>query len=113
MHEDGNPKGFCHVEFNSHEDAKRALDQLAGQYLDGRAVRLDLSVPRAAGGGDRGGRGGGRGGRGGFGDRGGRGRGGDRGGRGGRGGSRGSFGGRGGFRGGAAPVNNNPGSTLL
>lgn len=68
--------------------AKNAMS-LAGQELDGRAVRLDLSAskPRR----DRGGFGdrGGRGGRGG--DRGGRGRGfGDRGGRGGgRGGPRG------------------------
>jgi len=67
-----------------------------GYELDGRAVRLDLSVSRSGGSGGRGGRGG----RGGFGgDRGGRGgfggRGGDRGGRGGFGG-RGGRGGRGG-----------------
>lgn len=115
VHEDGNPKGFAHIEFHTPDDAKKVMNELAGQYLDGRAVRLDLSVPRAGGGG-----GGGRGGRGGFGgDRGrggfgGRGRGGDRGGRGGRGGPRGggrggSFGGRGGSFGGGASFNN-PGS---
>lgn len=99
-HDDGNPKGFAHVEFSSAAEAKNALDTLAGQYLDGRALRLDLSVPRAGGGGgDRGGRGGrggggfgGRGGGRGFGG-GGRGFGGDRGG--GRGGGRGFGGGRG------------------
>jgi len=55
--------------------------------MEGRTVRLSLSVPRAAGtesgrGMSRGGRGGDRGGRGGFGG----GRGGDRGGKGGKGG---------------------------
>jgi len=72
--------------------------KLAGQELDGRAVRLDLSQSRRGGGGDRG-----RGGRGGSrgdsrgGSRGGpRGRGfGDRGGRGGRGGFGGAPRGRG------------------
>ena len=66
--------------------------KLAGQELDGRAVRLDLSATRSRGGG--GGRGGGRGGGFGGGRGGGRGGGfgggrggGDRGGRGGRGGS--------------------------
>lgn len=87
MGEDGRPRGFAHVEFDSNASALEAM-KLAGQELDGRQVRLDLSVSR------RGGAGGGRGGRGGFGGRGG----GDRGGRGGRGGSRG--GGRGGGFGG-------------
>jgi nucleolin len=93
MGEDGRMRGFAHVEFSSHEDAKKALE-LNGQEFEGRALRLDLSAGRSGGGG------GGRGGRGGFrgGDRGGF-RGGDRGGRGGfgRGGDRGGFrGGRGG-----------------
>jgi len=91
--EDGRPRGFAHVEFDSAESAKKAMEY-NGYDLDGRAVRLDLSASRGSGG--RGGRGGDRGGRGGFG---GRGFGGDRGGRGGfggRGGDRGGFGGRGG-----------------
>ena len=109
--EDGRPRGFAHVEFDSNASAVKAM-ALAGQEIDGRAIRLDLSVSRRGGGGgrgggrgggDRGGRGGGRG----FGDRGGRGGGfgGGRGGGfgGGRGGDRGGgrgFGGppRGGFR---------------
>lgn len=95
MGEDGRPRGFAHVEFASHAEAQEGM-KLAGQEIDGRVVRLDLSVSRKPAGG-RGGFGGGRGG--GFG--GGRG-GGDRGGRGGRGGGRGfgDRGGRGGGRGG-------------
>jgi len=76
--DDGRNRGFCHVEFENPEAAKAAL-KMSGQELDGRAIRLDISAGRGAGGGR--GRGGfDRGGRGGFGDR----RGGnDRGGRGG------------------------------
>ena len=100
--EDGRPRGFAHVEFSSGADATEGM-KLAGQELDGRAVRLDLSQSRRGGGGgrggDRGGRGGGfgggRGGGRGFGDRGGRGGGRGFGDRGGRGGGRG-FGDRGG-----------------
>ena len=66
MGEDGRPRGFCHVEFESPDFATKAME-FQGSFLDGRAVRLDLSVPKPRGG-DRGGRG-----RGGFGDRGGRG----------------------------------------
>lgn len=101
--EDGRPRGFAHVEFDSPESAKKAME-FNGYDLDGRAVRLDVSASRGSGGrGGRGGDRGGRGGRGGFG--GGRGsfggdRGGFRGGRGGRGfgdrGGRGGFGDRGG-----------------
>ena len=98
MGEDGRPRGFCHVEFETSDAASAAMG-LAGQMLDGRAVRLDLSNNRRGGGGrGRGGFGGGRGG-----DRGGRGFGGGRGGGRGFGGGRGggSFGGgRGGDRGG-------------
>ena len=79
MGDDGRPRGFCHVQFESPDSATKAME-LQGEFLDGRGVRLDLSQPNR----NRGG--GGRGGRGGFG--------GDRGGRG------GGFGGRGG-RGGA------------
>ncbi len=97
MGDDGRPKGFAHVEFESPEAASKALE-LNGQTLDDRQLRLDLSSSSNRGsGGDRGGF---RGGRGGFGDRGGF-RGGSRGGFGDRGGFRGGFGGdRGGFRGG-------------
>merc|ERR1712160_5417 len=72
------PKGFAHIEFADPAAAAKAVAELNGGNLDGRAVRLDLSAthrPAGAGGfnGGRGGFGGGRGG-------------GDRGGRGGRGG---------------------------
>lgn len=110
MGEDGRPKGFAHVEFETPDAAKSAVS-LNGQELDGRALRLDLSHSSGGGGrgGGRGGFGGGRGGgRGGFGGGGyGGGRGGFGGGRGGgfgggRGGGRGGFGGgRGGGRGGS------------
>ena len=106
MGEDGRPRGFAHVEFETHEMAKEAM-KMAGKSLDGREVRLDLSQSKKReggfGGGRGGGFGGGRGGSFGGGGRGGGfgggrgGRGGDRGGRGGGfGGRGGSFGGRGG-----------------
>ena len=80
MGDDGRPRGFAHVEFASNADAVKGMEK-AGNEIDGRVVRLDLSVPRAGGGGGRGG-----GGRGGGFRGGGRGGGGFRGGRGGRGG---------------------------
>lgn len=99
MGEDGRPRGFAHVEFETHEMAKEAM-KMAGKSLDGREVRLDLSQSKKReggfGGGRGGGFGGGRGGSFGGGGRGG-GFGGGRGGRGGdRGGRGGGFGGRGG-----------------
>ena len=105
MGEDGRPRGFAHVEFEDNESAHNAM-KLAGQDMDGRPVRVDISEPRrGGGGGDRGniyiyiyiyigGRGGG------F-------RGGNRGG-GFRGGSRG--GGRGGGRGRGGGFSTNKGS---
>jgi len=39
------PRGFAHVEFATHEEAKEAM-KLAGQELDGRAIRLDLSASK-------------------------------------------------------------------
>jgi nucleolin len=98
-------KGFGYVQFESSDAAQKALDNLNGQYLNDRAVRLDFSTPKPQN--DRGGFGG-RGGRGGrdFGGRGGRG-GRDFGGRGGRGGN---FGGdrNGGFRNSGSGANSTP-----
>lgn len=101
--QDGQSRGFGYIEFNSAEEATKALEY-NGTNVDGRSIKLDYAPEKGqGGGGDR------RGGGGGFrGDRGGGfrgGRGGDRGGfRGGRGGDRGGFrggrGGRGGDRGG-------------
>ena len=61
MGEDGRPRGFAHVEFETHEMAKEAM-KLAGKNLDGREVRLDLSQSKKREGGFGGGRGGGFGG---------------------------------------------------
>jgi len=64
-HPDGSMRGFAHVQFGSEEAAQKAVGK-AGEYLDGRAIRCDLSgnkPPRTGGrGGGRGGRGGGFGG---------------------------------------------------
>ena len=38
---DGKSKGFAHVTFKYYEDAMDALDNLNGEILDGRALRLD------------------------------------------------------------------------
>ena len=42
---DGNSRGFGHVDFDTPENAKKALT-LAGSNLDGRAIRVDLSEPK-------------------------------------------------------------------
>ncbi|CUM51694.1 uncharacterized protein AC631_03627 [Debaryomyces fabryi] len=67
------PKGFGYVQFASVDEAKAALEALNGEYIDGRACRLDFSTPRDNSNAPRGGFGGNRGGRGGFGGNGGRG----------------------------------------
>ena len=96
-------KGFGFVEMSSNDQAQKAVDDLNGQELDGRALRVDLAREEGRGGGGGGGGrpgGGGGGGRpgGGFGGGGGGGRPG--GGFGGGGGGRPSGGGGGGGRGG-------------
>jgi len=83
----GRSKGFGFVEMSSEEEAQRAIDELNGKELEGRALTVNEAKPQeprsggfgGGGGGGRGGGGGHRGGGGGFG-------GGGRGGRGGRGG---------------------------
>ena len=76
----GRSKGFGFVEMENDNDADRAIEEMNGQELGGRAVNVSEArpqAPREGGGGGRGGfgggRGGGGGGRGGFGG-GGRGR---------------------------------------
>jgi RNA recognition motif-containing protein len=85
----GRSKGFGFIEMDSDETAQTAIEQLNGQFHDGRALTVNEARPRSpmgggGGGGGRGGYGGGGGGgRGGYGGGGGGGRGGDRGGYGG------------------------------
>ncbi|KAM9503260.1 nucleolin [Salvelinus alpinus] len=52
----GRPKGFAFVEFESAEAAKEALDNLNGTEIEGRQIRLEYS--QNSGGRDAGGRGG-------------------------------------------------------
>jgi RNA recognition motif-containing protein len=78
----GKSRGFGFVEMSSEEEAKKAIETLNGQTLDGRAIVVNEAKPQAprdsSGGGFRGGGGGGgrrddrRGGFGGGHDRGGR-----------------------------------------
>ncbi len=66
----GRSKGFGFVEFEKDEDNQKAVDQLDGKELDGRAISVGLARPREerpkrdfnGGGGDRGGDRGGNGG---------------------------------------------------
>jgi len=43
--QEGNSRGFGHVEFDNPESANKALS-LAGTAVDGREIRCDLSQPR-------------------------------------------------------------------
>jgi RNA recognition motif-containing protein len=81
----GQSRGFGFVEFNSPDEAQRAMDAMNGQMVDGRAIRVNPARERQGGGNGGGGRGPGGGG-GGGGRRGGGGGGGRGGGREGRGG---------------------------
>ena len=75
----GRSRGFGFVEMASAEDAAKAIAQLNGFSLDGRALQVNEARPQAPrGGGGGGGRDGGRGGRDGGGGRGRGGRGGGR-----------------------------------
>ena len=87
----GQSRGFCFVEMASAEAAQKAINDLNGHDMDGRALRVDIAEERRPGGG--GGGGGGRGGGGGGYGGGGGGYGGGGGGRGG-----GGYGGGGGGR---------------
>jgi cold-inducible RNA-binding protein len=72
--ESGRPRGFAFITMASAEAAAKAIAELNGMELDGRAIRVDEAQERAPrgggggfGGGGGGGFGGGGGGRGGFG----------------------------------------------
>lgn len=62
--ETGRPRGFAFVTM-SDDDAKKAIEELDGQELDGRNMNVNEAKPRESGGGGgrRGGGGGGGGGR--------------------------------------------------
>ena len=65
----GQPRGFAFVEMAEKESAEKAIAQLNGSDLHGRAITVNEARPKPAGGsgygGGRGGSGGGRGGSGG------------------------------------------------
>ncbi len=48
--ESGRSKGFAFVEMATPEDAQKAIDQLNGQSLRDRTIRVDLARPRQGGG---------------------------------------------------------------
>jgi RNA recognition motif-containing protein len=58
----GRSRGFAFVEMASPDAAAKAIEEMDGQVLDGRSVRVNMAEPRREGGGG----GGGGGGRGGF-----------------------------------------------
>ena len=88
----GRPRGFAFVELATDEEANKAIEEMNGRDLQGRALNISEARERTGGGG------GGGGGRGGYGGGGGGGRGGGYGGGGGRGGGGGYGGGGGGNR---------------
>ncbi len=67
----GRSRGFAFVTMGSADEARRAIEQMDGQMVDGRALRVNLAEERrdrpSGGGGGRGGFGGGGGGYGGGG----------------------------------------------
>jgi len=55
--ETGQSRGFGFVTFTNEEEAQRAIDEMNGQSLDGRRLRVDFAQERGSrGGGDRRGR---------------------------------------------------------
>lgn len=42
--DDGRPRGFGYVDFDTSENAKAALEEKQGAFLDGRDMRIDLST---------------------------------------------------------------------
>jgi RNA recognition motif-containing protein len=66
----GRARGFGFVEMTTEEDAQKAIEQLNGRDLGGRALTVNEARPKAKSSGGGGGRGRGGGGRGGGGRRG-------------------------------------------
>ena len=65
--ETGQSRGFGFVTMGSNEQAQKAIAEMNGAMLDGRALKVNEAEERGARGGGGGGGGGGRGGRGGGG----------------------------------------------
>jgi cold-inducible RNA-binding protein len=57
----GRPRGFGFVEMSTDEEAQKAIQELNGRELDGRAINVNEAQERSGGGGGRGGGGGGGG----------------------------------------------------
>jgi len=57
--ETGRPRGFGFVEMGNSEDADKAIQELDGHQLDGRALKVNEARERSGGGGRGGGGGGG------------------------------------------------------
>ncbi|KAG5456663.1 MAG: putative glycine-rich RNA-binding protein [Olpidium bornovanus] len=58
----GRSRGFGFVKFANEADAQKAMSDLNGKELEGRALRIDIASERTGGGGGGGGYGGGGGG---------------------------------------------------
>jgi len=58
--ETGRPRGFAFVEMGNEQDAQKAIDELNGREVGGRALTVNEAQERSSGGGNRAG-GGGRG----------------------------------------------------
>ena len=65
--ETGRPRGFAFVEMSTSEEALKAIEQINGREVDGRALTVNEAQERSGGGGRGGGGGGGGRGRGGGG----------------------------------------------
>jgi RNA recognition motif-containing protein len=57
----GRSRGFAFVEMASNADAQKAIQELNGREIKGRAIRVSAAQEREGGGGGRGGGGGGGG----------------------------------------------------
>jgi len=53
--ESGRPRGFAFVEFESEEDAQKAIERFNGHELSGRALRVNAAEDRPRGGSGSGG----------------------------------------------------------
>ena len=49
----GRPRGFGFVEFESADEAQRAIEQLDGSMLDGRSLNVNVARERQGGGGGK------------------------------------------------------------